>query len=414
MLLKLYEKNNNPQDLQQVVDILNDGGLIIYPTDTMYAIGCHGLKERAIERICRIKNIDPRKNNLSIICYDLSSISEYAKVDNNTFKLMKRNLPGPFTFILNGTNKLPKIFRNRKEVGIRMPDNHIIREITPLSDKDCFYIAERHKTEFTYPIHNHAEFELNFCEKAAGVRRIVGDSAEVIGEYDLVLITGKDLEHVWEQNECNSKEIREITIQFSSDLFFKSFIHKNQFDSIRRMLERAQKGLCFPMSAILKVYSMLDTLASENQGFYAVLKFMTILYELSLFEEEARTLSSSSFAKIDIHSDSRRVQKIQEYINLHYKEEIRLNQLADMVGMTAVSFSRFFKLRTGKNLSDYLIDIRLGFASRLLVDSTMSVAEICYDCGFNNLSNFNRIFKKKKECSPKEFRENYRKKKKVI
>ena len=80
MLLKLYEKNNNPQDLQQVVDILNDGGLIIYPTDTMYAIGCHGLKERAIERICRIKEIDPRKNNLSIICYDLSSISEYAKV----------------------------------------------------------------------------------------------------------------------------------------------------------------------------------------------------------------------------------------------------------------------------------------------------------------------------------------------
>ena len=281
--------------------------------------------------------------------------------------------------------------------------NHIIREITPLSDKDCFYIAERHKTEFTYPIHNHAEFELNFCEKAAGVRRIVGDSAEVIGEYDLVLITGKDLEHVWEQNECNSKEIREITIQFSSDLFFKSFIHKNQFDSIRRMLERAQKGLCFPMSAILKVYSMLDTLASENQGFYAVLKFMTILYELSLFEEEARTLSSSSFAKIDIHSDSRRVQKIQEYINLHYKEEIRLNQLADMVGMTAVSFSRFFKLRTGKNLSDYLIDIRLGFASRLLVDSTMSVAEICYDCGFNNLSNFNRIFKKRKNVHLKNF-----------
>ena len=93
--------------------------------------------------------------------------------------------------------------------------SYIIREITPLSDKDCFYVAERYKTEFTYPIHNHAEFELNFCEKAAGVRRIVGDSAEVIGDYDLVLITGQDLEHVWEQNECNSKEIREITIQFS-------------------------------------------------------------------------------------------------------------------------------------------------------------------------------------------------------
>ena len=134
MLLKLYDKNNNPQDLQRIIDILNVGGLIIYPTDTMYAIGCHGLKERAIERICRIKEIDPRKNNLSIICYDLSSISEYAKVDNNVFKLMKHNLPGPFTFILNGTNRLPKIFRNRKEVGIRMPNNNIIREIARLLD----------------------------------------------------------------------------------------------------------------------------------------------------------------------------------------------------------------------------------------------------------------------------------------
>ena len=134
MLLKLYNKNNNPADLQHVIDLLNNGGLIIYPTDTMYAIGCHGLKERAIERICRLKGIDPKKNNLSIICYDLSSISEYAKVDNATFKLMKRNLPGPFTFILNGTTRLPKIFRNRKEVGIRMPDNPIIREIARLLD----------------------------------------------------------------------------------------------------------------------------------------------------------------------------------------------------------------------------------------------------------------------------------------
>lgn len=291
--------------------------------------------------------------------------------------------------------------------------NHIIREITPLSDKDCFYIAERYKTEFTYPIHNHAEYELNFTEHAAGVKRIVGDSTEIIGDYDLVLITGKELEHVWEQHECTSKQIREITIQFSSDLFFKSFINKNQFDSIRRMLEQAQKGLCFPMSAILKVYSLIDKLASEEQGFYAVIKFLSILYELSLCSE-ARTLSSSSFAKIGITSDSRRVQKVQDYINEHYREEIRLNQLADIAGMTPVSFSRFFKIRTGKNLSDYIIDIRLGFAARLLVDSTESIAEICYDCGFNNLSNFNRIFKKKKGCVPKEFRENYRKKKVVI
>lgn len=289
--------------------------------------------------------------------------------------------------------------------------NQIIREITPLSDKDCFYVAERHKTGFTYPIHNHKEYELNFIEHAAGVRRIVGDSSEIIGNYDLVLITGKELEHVWEQHDCHSAQIREITIQFSPTLLSSGLINKNQFDPIRRMFEKAQNGICFPMSAILKVYSTLDKLATEQQGFYAVIKFLTILYELSLYTDEARTLSSSSFAKIEAHCDSRRVQKVQTFISNHYKEEIRLEQMADMIGMTPTSFSRFFKLRTGKTLSDYIIDIRIGFAARMLVDSTMSIAEICYECGFNNLSNFNRIFKKKKDCPPKEFREHYRKKK---
>ena len=129
MVLRLYDRDNDPDRMKKVTDILDSGGIAIYPTDTMYAIGCHALKERAVEKICRIKGIDPKKNNLSIICYDLSEISRYARMDNATFKLMKRNLPGPFTFILNGTSRLPKIFRSRKEVGIRMPDNPVIREI---------------------------------------------------------------------------------------------------------------------------------------------------------------------------------------------------------------------------------------------------------------------------------------------
>lgn len=132
MIQRLYNKNNDPAVLQRIVDVLNDGGIIIYPTDTVYAMGCHALKERSIERVCQIKGVDSRKNNHSIICFDLKNISEYARVDNATFKLMKRNLPGPFTFILNADSRLPKIFRNRKEVGIRVPDNNIIREICGL------------------------------------------------------------------------------------------------------------------------------------------------------------------------------------------------------------------------------------------------------------------------------------------
>ncbi len=288
-----------------------------------------------------------------------------------------------------------------------------IREITPLSDKDFFYIADRSKSEFTYPIHSHAEYELNFTENAKGVRRIVGDSVEVIGDYDLVLVSCKDLEHVLEQHECRSDRVREITIQFSPDIFEKNFTNKSQFNSIRRMLERGQRGIAFPMSAILKVYPILSELSYEEDSFYAVMKFFTILYELSKCEG-ARQLSSSPFARVESHSDSRRVQKIQQYINENYKQDIRLPVLAQMAGMSPVAFSRFFKMRTGKSLSDYIIDVRLGYATSSLIDTANSIADICYDCGFNNLSNFNRIFKKKKNCSPKEFRENFGRKKKVI
>ena len=102
---------------------------MVYPTDTVYAIGCDALNVRAVERICRIKGVNPQKSNLSIICYDLSNISEYAKVSNAAFKLMKKNLPGPFTFILPTSSELPKIYKNRKEVGIRVPDNNIVRTL---------------------------------------------------------------------------------------------------------------------------------------------------------------------------------------------------------------------------------------------------------------------------------------------
>jgi AraC-like DNA-binding protein len=290
--------------------------------------------------------------------------------------------------------------------------NKIIHEITPLSLRDCFYIVERHKTEFTYPIHTHKDFELNYVEKASGVKRIVGDNTQVIGDYDLVLITSSELEHVWEQSDCDSKQIREITIQFSPDLISEDMLNKNQFDSIASMLKRARHGLTFPMEAIMKVYNLINSLVMEKEGFYSFLKFLTILYELSQYE--GKMLASSSFAKVQPSSDSRRILKIQTYLEMHYRETIREDEMAAMVNMAKVSFCRFFKQRTSTTMMDYLIKIRLGHAARLLVDTTNSITEVCFDCGFNNLSNFNRIFKKYKGVSPKDFRENYRKTKKLI
>ena len=288
-------------------------------------------------------------------------------------------------------------------------ESKVIHEISPLMGKDVLYIADRRKKEFTYPIHNHQVYELNFVEHAPGVRRIVGDSNEVIGDYDLVLITGPDLEHVWEQNDCTSEDIHEITVHFEFDFSDENSIFaRNPFTSVRKMMNEARKGLCFPMEAIMKVYQLLNTLSSESDGYYAFMKFLTILYELSRCDG-ARTLATSSYAKVEVASDSRRVLKVKDYISKNYMNEIRLNDVASLAGMSPSAFSRFFKLHTGRNLSDYIIDMRLGYASRMLVDSTHSIAEIGYGCGFNNLSNFNRIFKKKKGCSPSEFRENYHK-----
>lgn len=130
-MIKLYSKNNPPERIDQIVRVLRDGGVIIFPTDTTYALGCHALKERAVERICQIRQINPAEHPLSVICYDMSAISDYALISTPVYKVMKRNLPGPFTFVLPGKNKLPKIFKSRKsgEIGIRMPESAIVNDI---------------------------------------------------------------------------------------------------------------------------------------------------------------------------------------------------------------------------------------------------------------------------------------------
>ena len=283
-------------------------------------------------------------------------------------------------------------------------------------DTDALYIADRHKSEFSYPVHNHDVFELNFVENAAGVKRIVGDSNEVIGDYDLVLITNPTLEHAWEQHECRSNDIREITIQFNfgagiteADYFFG----KTPFESIRHMMKEAQKGMAFPMSSIMKVYERLSGLSQITNRFTALMEFLNILHTLSLCTG-ARTLATTSYAKVNIEDDSRRILRVKKYISDNYMYELRLKSLADLANMSESAFCRFFKLHTGRRLSDYIIDIRLGYATRLLIDTTETIAEISFKCGYNNMSNFNRIFKRKKGCSPTEFRNSHHKIKVIV
>ena len=280
---------------------------------------------------------------------------------------------------------------------------NVLREITPITDKDCFYIVERHKSEFTWPIHSHAEYELNFIERGRGVRRVVGDSIEEIGDYELTLITGDGLEHAWEQGNCTERDIREVTIQFSPGLLDSNLLSRNQFASIRKMFEQARRGLTFSLSAIIRVYNLIDSLASKEERMDQFLDMIKILHDLSL-DTGARTLASHAFAQTGYDGESRRVNRVKDYIARHYKEEIKLETLAALVAMAPSAFSRFFKQRTGRGPLDYLIDVRVGVAARMLVDTSTSVSEICYACGFNNLSNFNRTFKARRGYTPRDFR----------
>jgi tRNA threonylcarbamoyl adenosine modification protein (Sua5/YciO/YrdC/YwlC family) len=128
--VKIYEENPNPKEIKKVIDVLKKGGLIIYPTDTVYGLGCDITNNKALERLARIKNIKLDKANFSFICHDLSNLSDYVKqIDTSTFKVLKRALPGPYTFILPGARTLPNAFKNKKTVGIRIPNNSIALEI---------------------------------------------------------------------------------------------------------------------------------------------------------------------------------------------------------------------------------------------------------------------------------------------
>src|SRR5690606_32533641 len=131
MLIRIYNENPNPKTIEQVVEVLKKGGVIIYPTDTVYGIGCDITNQKAIERVCQIRGLKPEKANLSFICYDLTDISQYTKpFDTTVFRVLKKALPGPFTFIFNSSGHVPKLLSSKKKsVGIRVPDNNIVREI---------------------------------------------------------------------------------------------------------------------------------------------------------------------------------------------------------------------------------------------------------------------------------------------
>jgi AraC-like DNA-binding protein len=279
-----------------------------------------------------------------------------------------------------------------------------MREITPLTPGDCFTIFSRVKQKFDFPLHYHEEYELNLIINAKGAKRVVGGHIEVIDDLELVLV-GPNVYHAWFTHQCQSKSITEVTIQFHKDLFDDKFLRRNQLSFVKNMIERSQRGILFSPETIAALKDRISSL-NKKSGFDSVLELLSILHDLSI-SRNMKTLSDSSFSNEQFHYNSRRIEKVFEYMNSHYNMQITLAEVAKIANMPEASFSRFIKKRTGKTFIDSLNEIRLGHASRMLIDTTNTVAEIAYKCGFNNISNFNRIFKRKKFCIPKDFRETY-------
>ncbi|MEO6150602.1 MAG: AraC family transcriptional regulator [Mucilaginibacter sp.] len=280
----------------------------------------------------------------------------------------------------------------------------IVREITPLTQSDCFTIFSREKFEFDFPLHNHDEMELNLILNAPGAKRIVGDHIEEINDAELVLV-GSNLPHGWFTHNCKTDLIKEFTIQFHKDLLDDKFMKRNQLNFIRNMFENSKRGVLFSQDTINHIAPKIFALNKEA-GFNSILELFIILHELSI-SHDTRMLSDSSFIKDEYNYNSRRIEKVFEYMNFNFSKQISLAEVARVANMPGASFSRFIKKRTGYTFVDSLNEIRLGHVSRMLIDTTHSVSEIAYKCGFNNIANFNRTFKNKKGCTPNEFRENY-------
>jgi len=280
----------------------------------------------------------------------------------------------------------------------------IMREITPLTNSDCFTLFRRKKKKFNFPLHYHDEFEINLILNAKGAQRIIGDHIEEIADYELVLV-GPNLPHTWLTHKCKSQEIEEITIQFHKDMLDNTLLQRNQLSQIRSMFQLAHQGILFSTTTIKELIPTIQSLSTKT-GFDSFLELLSILHDLSIARDK-KTLASTSSNNMTPTFNSRRIETVNAYLNKNYSKDITLNEVSKLVNMPDASFSRFIKRHTGRTFVDTLNEIRLGYATRMLIETTHAVSEIAYTCGFNNVTYFNRIFKKKKNSTPKEFRDNY-------
>lgn len=277
------------------------------------------------------------------------------------------------------------------------------REIPPLTKGDSFLVFDRLKDTFDFPIHYHPEYEINFIQNGKGVKRIVGDHIEEIEDIELVLV-GPNLYHGWELNKCKNKDIHEITIQFHNDLFSESLLGRRIMMPIKEMFNRANHGILFSKKTGAELGERLSRI-SKRDGMDYFLEIISILHDMA--NSRNQRLLSTFTVDSDVFEDDDKMKLVYEYIQKKFSDKITLDDVSDVARMSPVSFNRFIKKRTGKTFVNYLNDIRIGYAARWLVEKDLSISEIAFKSGFNNIANFNRIFKSIKNTTPSQYRDEF-------
>ena len=260
---------------------------------------------------------------------------------------------------------------------------------------------------FTYPWHFHKEFEIVYVIKSSG-KRFVADSVEPFSDGDITMM-GSNLPHFWKshkpEGEDNSKYVNAIVVQFNKDFFREEIASYPEFHHINELLKRAQNGIHFTKPASEKIGKKLKRLLKLN-GLERMLYFIKIM-DFMARTENYRLLASKGYVLEEHRELNSRLDKIMHFINTHYQRKITQEEVASKIGMTTVAFCRYFKEKTGKGFIYFVNEMRIGYACKLLVENHLSISQVCFECGFNNLSNFNRMFKRQTGLTPGEYQQQF-------
>lgn len=271
------------------------------------------------------------------------------------------------------------------------------QEITPIATDDCFIVLERTKYEFDFPVHYHSEYELTCIEQGSELTRYIGKHSEKCSNWELALV-GPNLIHGWLHEQPLQNTVYEKTLQFHPDLFTQQLLGKNALADLKQLFQEAGDGLLFSPTTAETVFPLLHLLANTN-GIKSFILLQQIFLEL--IQDSNRIVLNSTE---ETPTNNKQNNALYSYIQKHYHQPIKLEDMADIFNMSVSSFNRMIKKQTGNTFVTFLNEYRLGMAARKLLETEYGIEYIAKSCGFHNLSNFNKFFKRVYKMPPQSYR----------